>query len=223
MKLSIKEMISGGPSRLRYVYRYSTSRVNHPESVAEHSYYVAFYCLLISRWVEENQVQNAPEVLDSKRILSLLQRALLHDLEEGISGDFPRNFKRSSPELKQMLETASQKAFEQVIEPVTGIQTTFEMLEGDESLSYDSDGDVTDEYVYSWLNAKDGTLPGRILEFADFLAVLGFIMEEKESGNQGIEKHVRDMDKYFEVFKQDSFDFLRPLIQQTEAIMEEVF
>lgn len=221
MQLNIKEMIDGGPSRLRYVFRYSTSRVNHQESVAEHSYYVCLYCLMVSRWVQEHPHEDKPFAGDVK-VENLLQRALLHDLEEARSGDFPRPFKHSNPALKEMLATASREAFIQIIEPVTGLQADSPQRELDSDLS-DTDGDVTDEYIYSWLTSKDGTIEGRILEFCDFLAVVSFMMAELQSGNKGIHQHVKVMDSYFRTFAKPEYEFLKPLIKQTQSIMQEIF
>lgn len=219
MNLNIREMIDGPPSRLRYVFRYSTSRVEHPESVAEHSYFVAFYCLLIARWFNENNETDEDEVSTE----SLLQRAILHDLEEAISGDVPRSFKHSSPDVKEMLDKAAQKAFVQVIEPVCGKQN--ERAEGEE-VSDEDDAygpSVTDEYICSWLDSKDGTVEGRILEFADYLAVLGFMMQEgAHDGNKVIKRHVAEMHRYFARFEGREFDFIRPLVQQAGELTREI-
>lgn len=201
MELSVREMVNGEPTRLRNTFRYSTSRVHHPESVAEHSYYVALYCLLVGRWVNENSVySDTPAV----HMGTLMERALLHDLEEARSGDFPRDFKHSSPVLHAMLENAGRAAFLQVTKPLVGSDTAIYMCE-------------------IWKDSKDDTKEGMILEFCDFLSVLSFMMQEKESGNSLVEKHVANMDNYFETFNQPRFDFIRPLIKQASDLMEEVF
>lgn len=236
MELNIREMLNGNPSRLRYVFRFSTSRVNRPETVAEHSFYVAFYCLLIGRWVEENAAEflennrprNEPELEGglfnySGFTSDLLQRALLHDLEEARSGDFPRPFKRSTPQLERMLEAASFQAFRQVAAALGNVHLDDAEKTGPDIHS--AKATVWAEYCNCWLNSKDSTPQGLILEFADFLAVLSFMMGEGfGSGNHSIQEHVRDMDKYFEKFTSNpEYDFIRPLVDQAAILMKEVF
>ena len=205
MSLNIREMLTGNPARLRYVFRYSTSRVQHPESVAEHSFYVAFYCLMIWRWLEDNSPDEINTHYDSGKG-ELLERALLHDLEEARTGDFPRPFKHSNTSLKEMLSDASRMAMSDILERLVG------------------SGQQKCDMFDIWDDAKYEDIPGLILEFADFLAVLSFMCEEGAgAGNRSISEHVREMDKYFDIFASEKFDFIRPLIDQTIEIMKEVF
>src|SRR5258706_8989645 len=114
MNLNIKELIEGRPERLRYVFRYSTTRVISPESVAEHSYFVAFYCMMIGHWLNGD----SEGVTVSMR--KLLERALVHDLEEAVTGDFPREFKHSNKDVQEALKDASRIGFVQIITALTG-------------------------------------------------------------------------------------------------------
>lgn len=200
--MNIRELISGGPARLRYVFRYSTSRVQHPESVAEHSYYVALYALMIATWYGYTYS-------DGRGLFSLdklLRRALLHDLEEARSGDFPRPFKHSSPEMEAILSAAGRQAFSQLIDKLTPVEL------------------IRRELKEEWFHAKDNSLEGRIVEFADFLAVLGFMMQEgAANGNQSIKDHVMAMEDYFANFSAPAYDFLRPLVDQAAVMMKEMF
>lgn len=226
MNLNIREMISGNPIRLRYVFRYSTSRVGCPESVAEHSFFVAFFCLLIGRWVEgayEAQPEKFALTCISCGIPTprpnmevLLERALVHDLEEARSGDVPRPFKYSSPELRELLERASREAFKQVLDDVV-----VEPPSGDGGCYDYSDRDILLEV---WETAKDNSMEGRILAFADFLAVLGFMVQEAQhGGNRSIAHHMKDMDVYFAGFSKHDYDFLRPLVDQAAELIKEIF
>lgn len=202
MTLNIQELISGIPARLRYVIRYSTSRVLHHESVAEHSYFVGLYALMIGRWCRRQGLRISVE--------KLLTRATLHDLEEARSGDFPRPFKYSSPELRNLLETASELAYKQIMERI---------------LSGDPKGKAEQrELLDCWKSSKDDTMEGMILEFSDFLSVLGYMMHEGlANGNKIVEQHVADMDKYFSKFEQPWYDFIRPLIDQAAMMMVTLF
>jgi 5'-deoxynucleotidase YfbR-like HD superfamily hydrolase len=215
VNLNIRELLDGNPVRLRYVFRYSTSRVQVPESVAEHSFYVALYCLFIGRWVLANCSTDILEgggisteddrLAGASFLADLLQRALLHDMEEARSGDFPRNFKRSTPELHAMLETASTHAMEQVVEGLTG--------------PLNRDNPIGAELCACWQNSKNDTVAGRVLEFADFLSVLSFLLQED---NRIIKRHVGDMHTYWQRFLGRDYDFIRPLVDQAGAIMTEV-
>lgn len=205
MNLDIKEMIDGTPTRLRYVFRYSTSRVNRPETVAEHSFYVSFYSMLIARWAELRGTK-----VDK---IALYERAIIHDMEEAVTGDFPRPFKRSSEQLEACLADASSRAFTGLLEKIID--------ECDGALVHPTTSQILHQH---WHNAKDGTPAGLILEFADFLSVLSFMMgEDHGSGNRDIRNHVRNMDKYFSTFAMPKFEFIRPLIEQTNEIMKEMF
>lgn len=199
-KINLRELLTGGPARLRYVYRYSTARVQHPETVAEHSHFVALYSLLIGKWVQYTQGYD----VDMAR---LLERAIIHDLEEAVSGDFPRPFKYSTPELRAMLERASSAAMTQLVNKVTGVCTP-----------------ISARLIETWHDAKDDTIEGRIVEFADFLGVMSFMMEEKAgNGNHSIERHCGDMDEYFQKFRGPKFAFLADLVHQAHVMMEEMF
>lgn len=220
--LNVREMLEGSPSRLRYVPRYSTSRVGHSESVAEHMYFVAFYALQIGTWVN-HEIKDGrlaiPESWGPIRkdvcIATLLQRAVLHDLEEARSGDFPRPFKHSTPEMKALLEQAGEIAFNQIVRPLWGLPPE---IPGDEEYS-----GPADEFLISWLDAKDGTPEGMILEFCDFLAVLGFMLEEGAAGgNALVRRHIPDMNEYFAKFEGDEYNFLGQIRRTAKDLLWEI-
>jgi 5'-deoxynucleotidase YfbR-like HD superfamily hydrolase len=226
VNLNIREMIAGNPIRLRYVFRYSTSRVSCPESVAEHSFFVAFYSMLIGEWVIEATLAQHSGIKKPDRMFDwaeLLKKALLHDLEEARSGDVPRPFKYSSPELRMMLEAASRAAFVQVLTPVIG--PPHEAAPAPENqFNCEPPSGTHSLYLQLWETAKDDSIEGRIIAFADFLAVLGFMLQEcNAGGNKSIWNHVHDMDVYFQGFLRSDFDFIRPLVDQAADLMEEVF
>lgn len=204
MNLDMRELLNGDVVRLRYVFRYSTSRVSHPESVAEHMYFVGFYALAISDWVQSH---TSLEVNTGE----LLRRALIHDLEEARSGDFPRPFKHSDKKLKRMLDEASEHALEQLIWRLMPAHT------GEDKFS-------NEEWMHTWRTSKDNSYEGRILEFCDFLSVLSFFIEEgAASSNRLIARHLGDMYSYFARFTTSDYDFIRPLVSETEKLLESAF
>lgn len=98
-------LLDGPVQRASYVTRYSSHPVIRKENVAEHSFYVALYSLIIADFLGED--------CDYTR---LLRRALVHDLDECETGDFVRTFKYSSPTLTAALESAACQFMEHVVE-----------------------------------------------------------------------------------------------------------
>jgi 5'-deoxynucleotidase len=205
--LNLREMLTGHVTRLKYVYRFGTIRVLRPESVAEHSYYTALYSHLIAYHVNskpahlrENDV-GLPIQID---IGSVLSRALWHDMDEARSGDFPRPFKHSNPDLKAMLDTAAKMAMSQVLR------------------------DLCDEPCQAriasvWKTAKDDSPEGRILDFADYLCVLAYMRQEYNAVNTTMAENAEGMRVYLQRFYAAEFDFLRDLVQQARVISDEIF
>lgn len=69
---------------LQHVPRWSIIRTIRQQSVAEHSYYVALYAKVIAKYVGLDPIESA----------TLIWGALLHDMEEMITGDIPTPSKR---------------------------------------------------------------------------------------------------------------------------------
>lgn len=208
MNLNIREMLQGDPIRMRYVTRYSSYRITHPENVAEHSYYVVFYATMIAWWCED-----LGEDIDWK---TLMFYAMIHDVEESRSGDVPREFKYSDPELKKMLNQAADKAM---------VQLVGKLLSGGgpESLQDESDDryDDRDWLMDTWRSAKSDTIEGSIVAFADFLSVLSCLVQEKESGNQFALQHAPSLIEYFQTFNEPRYAFLGSLLVDVEAFIAE--
>ena len=76
--------------RLTAVWRYSSIPVAVRENVAEHSYWVALYAVLIVRELGAGQDVQGMVAIDG----------LIHDVGECVTGDVVRPFKYSSPEFK---------------------------------------------------------------------------------------------------------------------------
>lgn len=194
---------------MRYVNRWSTSRVGFPENVAEHSYFTCLYAMMVARWY----LNNTPVLTDGIRdddtereafIGFVLQRAVLHDIEEARTGDIHRPFKYSDPVLKDAMKLASKVAAEQTLRPINP---------GDE-LEQDS-------LLRIWALSKDSKLAGRIVSFADFLCVLAFLKQEgrdvvRTLCLETLPSHARDFDS-------SEYDFIRPLVLQAQEILKEVF
>lgn len=202
--LNIREMLSGDVNRLRYVQRFSMSHVVHKENVAEHSYYVCLYAWLIGKWV--NEYHDLPSSHSSGVDMeNLLIKALIHDLEECRTGDFSRIFKYSNPDLTRMIALQSGHELCAVF---NGIWNNI---------------DKTDSVWRKWVYAKDSSsLEGKILAFADFLAVLAYVVAEINNANASMMQHYSTLSEYFQQFCQKEYDFLNPLVVQTDVIVRQM-
>ena len=199
MILDIFQLLVGVPVRLRYVHRFSTCRVGARETVAEHSFYTAAYALLIGRWVDALGTGQAVD------FGVLLSKAIMHDFEEGVSGDINRPFKYSTPELKEAMEAAASAAFQKtwlkVVDPASN-----EMLRS------------------FWVNAKEGGIEGDIVAFADYLSVLSYVTSEIRSSNWTMREHTEGemgLEEYHKMFRKPRFHYLKPLVDQAGKILQE--
>lgn len=205
MSLNIKEMLDGNPVRLRYVDRYSTCRVNNRESVAEHSYFVGLYACMIGHWLCESQKDVRLDNRTQINWRSLMLRSMVHDMEEACTGDWPRHFKHSDATLRDELDRVAGKALYMMSVALAGL------------------GPLSEEIRYQWLHAKNEEIEGRIVAFADFLSVLSYVSQEHFSGNVSAMEHVQHLDEYYKDFEHESFNRLRPLVEQAGEFLKTLF
>lgn len=205
--LDIRELLTGDVNRLRYITRYSTSNLLHRENVAEHSYYVSLYAMLLCRWVNKQSVTTGQLSSDPivARELIVLQRCLLHDLDETRTGDFQRPFKYKNEKLRLAIEEA---AGEEFVEAVRGI--------------FPEDPIFAHQAHDSWRNAKDDTPEGAIVAFADYLSVMSHLYAEIKCANVSVMQHYKQLMEYTSKFDDSRFDFLRPLVDQVKILVHEM-
>lgn len=84
-------------SRLSSLTRFSMERLSCPESVLEHTGFVSLFSLVLA--VEVNAIE--PGRLD---VATVCSKALLHDIDELVTGDIPRPTKYSSARSKELFE-----------------------------------------------------------------------------------------------------------------------
>lgn len=129
------------------VRRWSHAYCHKEESVLEHTAVVAIIAMAIGSEVGADMVK-------------VLERALLHDVEETITGDIPNPTKYHNPSI-----TAEIKKFETVAA---------------KEVAYHYFG----EWAFRvWSEAKDDSLEGEIIKIADAGAVVIKIQQEKALGN----------------------------------------
>lgn len=154
--LNLNEMLTGSTRQMSSVIRYSSIPHGRGENVAEHSFYVIFYALLIAKDLEKEGYQ-----IDYYRLLT---SAIIHDLDEAVTGDIIRPVKYSSRELKVMLGKVAEAYCRHELRKL---------------------GDGEAEKLYDlWETAKDpATIEGQILQLCDLLSVVAYCVERIMSGN----------------------------------------
>ena len=166
-------MINSPICKTNSITRYSGTRQNCPEKLSEHILDVCMMSYYIARRLEKEGV-----MVD---IGLLLQKGIIHDLDEVLIGDIPRMTKYSSPECHNALkQLASDTAYQ---------------------MSLDIDGT---EYTYNiWKDDKDDTLEGTILRVTDMLSVANKVIYEIEFlGNIGFFKIATEIRSYLEDVKE---------------------
>jgi len=157
-----RALVRGSVNNLAFVDRYATFKFRRKDNVAEHSYYVALYSLIIAE-------ELFPGAYDKGRLLSL---ALLHDLPESISGDLVITFKRYDLDLRQKMEQAS---FDMMREEHH--KEKLPLYLSDMAEEYDKDNTS----IETW-----------IIAFADRLHVATRIVEEADLGNSTARQRLLD-------------------------------
>jgi 5'-deoxynucleotidase YfbR-like HD superfamily hydrolase len=129
----------------------------------------------------------------------LLGKALLHDVEEQFTGDIVRPVKYSNDGVKhsinRMCEEMVKDYFIELTDPV-----------------------ISEDLCRGWRNAKDGSIEGKIVAFADFLSVLSYLNEEVHAGNHIIMRSV-DLTNYVKKFKTDEYNFIREMVNATHPVV----
>jgi len=195
MNLNVRELLMGNLTKLRYINRFSGFRVGHLESVAEHSFYTTLYAMVIAAWC----IEDGTPIHQT----ALLRSALLHDAEEGITGDMPRPFKHGSPDLASVMDQAVQVSMHEAFSKLCPSSTHH-------------------SFFNDWHAAKSDSNEGRILEFADFLSVLAYLSQEYGQGNRLLLPHVNTMNGYFETFRSPMYTFIHPLVIQAQILLRDL-
>jgi len=190
--IDLRQVLTGEPVRLRYIKRFSICPRVHEESVAEHSYYVAFISLMLAEDLK-NQCYRIDVGL-------LLSRALLHDLDEVFSGDFIRMFKHHNEDVNREINCAATELVANFLQNYPA---------GDQRLEY-------------WEKSKEEDIEGRILGFADFLSVVSYIWQEIHAGNVIMLQHLPELEKFARSFTDPSWKFLAGYLFEAVELIKEM-
>lgn len=140
-------------TRLSCISRFNNTPRIASENVAEHSYYVAFLAMLMGDYLAKKGVR-----LDK---LTLLQMALIHDIEEAVSGDILAPIKQGL--FRKELEKENIK---NVLLLMTGL-------------------DSGKDYSNLWQEAAGGkTLEARVVKLVDKMSCIIYCIREIHLGNK---------------------------------------
>lgn len=182
-------------SRMDEVYRYSSVYQNKTESLSEHVVDVCMMSYLISKYLNCKYCEGIS-------IENVLEKGLLHDIDEVITGDVPRNTKYATKEVKEDLNTVAERSVS-LIEEFVGIPL-----------------------FNIWDSAKSGK-EGLIVKVVDMLCVAKKCINEIELHHNlvflkvisELETHLSDMmnhSRLNELDAQESVDYIRGLISQAK-------
>lgn len=179
--LNLSSLLSGDMMRIRNVIRFSNSTRIKDETVAEHSYFTAYYALVLACTFSAVYQEH----LDYEEILS---SAIMHDVDEAKSGDFVRHFKYSDKELKSKIEQVTDELMDNAMMDLYNPERK-------------SEARPPAMFLHTrWRYAKNDTLEGDIVAFADFLSVLSYVVNEIACGNKKIIEQLDDMYEYAKSF-----------------------
>ena len=140
-------------TRLSCILRFNNTPRIASENVAEHSYYVAFLSMLIGDYLESTGVK-----VDRLR---LLQMALLHDIEEAVSGDILAPIKQGA-----FKEELNKENIKNIVLLMSGL----------------GDGE---KYAELWREAgSEQTLESKIIKLMDKMSCIIYCIREIHLGNK---------------------------------------
>lgn len=144
--------------------------VPHVESVAEHSFGVAFVALALAEVLQaEARLQPDQVTLDLEVVLVM---ALLHDLAEVRLTDLPTSAVRLMP--AGVKSQAEAKAMEDLLEPLP----------------------VAGRWTSLWQQFEDSATPeGRLVRDADKLEMMVQCLRYEQAGSRGLDEYWQSMDR----------------------------
>lgn len=141
---------------LAHVTRFNNRPQHFPETVAEHSFYVAYITQILCWLLSERKIK-----VDTKKALQI---ALIHDQEEGFSGDILNPFKHFNPKVESAIKEVNKET----------INMMFENLP--ENMGKD--------FVNLWREETErDSIEAQVVKVADTLSLIAKCFEEMEAGN----------------------------------------
>lgn len=146
----------------RWNFHYTTK----DQTVAEHSYWVTVYAMLLADMENQNLPQREQYDLNE-----VMRGALLHDWEEAVTSDLPSLVKRTCREGWSKVE---EEGFDQLTDPILALE-------------------IKSNYKFFWRLSRDcGDRIGIIIKAADLLDRLAYAYDEQQRGNRTFEHIVME-------------------------------
>lgn len=149
---NLARFLVGPHRRISRIIRYSTRLRIFDETVSSHSYFVTLYALIMAHMLQEKGHKINVE--------NVILRALLHDLDEGVSGDIIRIFRQK---LKGELEVLNRKSLNYILQDLPKV--------------------IKEKYLTQW-DRKFDNLEGLIVKAADDISGLIYCKEQLQLGNK---------------------------------------
>lgn len=179
----IVKFIFENHNRLSCIIRYNNTPKLSPESVAEHSYYVAFLVMLIGDYLVDKGVR-----LNKER---LMKAAMLHDIEEIISGDVIKILKVG--DFKIALDKLNRRSMQHLCEVLGGRRA--------------------DDYLQIWEETKaKESIEAKIVDMADMMSVLIYCVKEVHCGNRYFKEIL--------IFASATIDTFRDTVPKADKIIK---
>jgi len=154
---------------LCYVERCSNTPHIRPYSVAQHSFYIALYAMLFAdienERICENEIMGMDYVSNLYDTSEVIKKALIHDLEESLTGDILYPVHHDNKSFKETLDKVREKCV-------------------DEEVFKELPKNVRKYYIRLWKTSKDTTKEGILVACMDKFEILMFAIQELDMGNQ---------------------------------------
>lgn len=158
------EASSGNIRRLTSVWRYGSIPISIPENVSDHSFWVTLYSAMIHRQLQQQATESQKENYGKSSVfLSIMLKAISHDMGEAVTGDVVRPFKYSSKKLKNAIDEAEEKLLKSSMPD--------EILDIPELADWLAFTEKADDYVHA------------VVKAADFMSLYQFMRREVLRGN----------------------------------------
>ena len=142
---------------LAHIVRFSAYAQNFPESVAEHSFFVAYITAVLCQLLKNKKI-----TIDSEKAVTM---ALVHDMEEMFSGDILGPFKHHSSEVTGAIRKVNSTLIKEVF---VGLP---DRLVGHFASLWNEEG-------------EQEAIEAQVVKLADRLSLIAKCSEEVKGGNQ---------------------------------------
>ena len=155
---------------LCYIERCSNTPHIRPYSVAQHSFYIALYAMIFAD-IENERILIERKNSDGSHYNSLydtsevMKKALLHDIEESLTGDILYPVHHENKSFKETLDKVRKKCV-------------------DEEVFKELPKNVRKYYIGLWKTSKDTSKEGILVACMDKFEILMFAIQELDMGNQ---------------------------------------